>query len=86
MTLSRVCFLYVTDVLQGTSDIDWLKKMIGCLKQVPGKRKSIDCHKHFLSLSPSLPLFSFYIISMSIKPRHSLLFNSLSKKKTDLIN
>ncbi len=65
MTLSRVCFLYVTDVLEGTSDIDWLKNMIGCLKQVPGKRKSIDCHKHFLALS--LSLFSFYTMYMRIE-------------------
>lgn len=49
MTLSRVCFLYVTDVLEGTSDRDWLKITIGSLEQVPGKKKSIAWHKHFLS-------------------------------------
>ena len=49
MTLSRVCFLYVTDVLEGTSGRDWLKITIGSLKQVPGKKKSIAWHKHFLS-------------------------------------
>jgi hypothetical protein len=60
MTLSRVCFLYVTDVLQGTSDIDWLKNLIGCLKQVAGKRKSIDCHKHVL-FSLALSLFLLFL-------------------------
>ena len=50
----------VTDVLQGTSDIDWLKKMIGCSKQVAGKRKSIDCHNHSFSLS------LFYILYVRI--------------------
>jgi hypothetical protein len=46
--------MYVTDVLEGTSTIDWLKKMIGSFKQVPGKRKSIDCWLQTFSLSLSL--------------------------------
>jgi hypothetical protein len=49
-----VSYIDVTDVLEGTSTIDWLKKMIGCLKQVPGKRKSIDCLSQTFSLSRSL--------------------------------
>jgi hypothetical protein len=49
----------VTDVLEGTSTIDWLKKMIGCFKQVPGKKKSIDCLSQTFSLSLNLTLFFF---------------------------
>lgn len=54
MTLSRVCFLYVTDVLEGTSAIDWLKITIGSLEQVAGKRERERenqwlCCQHFLS-------------------------------------
>ena len=41
MTLSRVSFLYVTDVLEGTSNIDWLKNMIGCFEAGARKEKII---------------------------------------------
>jgi hypothetical protein len=45
MTLSRVCFLCVTDVLEGTSEIDWLKNPIGCSRRGAGgrKEKRINC-------------------------------------------
>ncbi len=69
--------IYVTDVLEGTSDIDWLKNIIGCFKQVPGKKKSIDCHKHFLSLSLSL-VFLYYVYKKSSR--------DISLSETDLIN
>jgi hypothetical protein len=74
-----VSYIDVTDVLEGTSTIDWLKKMIGCLKQVPGKRKSIDCLSQTYSLS--LSLSSFYMIDVSLS--RDIAFSS---SKTKLIN
>lgn len=69
MTLSRVCFLYVADVLEGTSEIDWLKNPIGCYETGAPERENqliVTNIFHvffllFLAHSLSLSPFRFYL-------------------------